>query len=83
MMCLFILLCYRLTRRPILDGIGDVVINVRGVAAMNNNAAKARVLYGKVESEPLQKLADGIVERFQDAGKPCRALTSSIILFNL
>lgn len=43
---------------------------VRGIAVMNNSPAKARILYGKVDSESLQAIADGIMKQFYESGKP-------------
>lgn len=43
-------------------------MKVRGIGIMNGNPEKARVVYAKVESEALQKIANGIAKCFVDAG---------------
>lgn len=35
---------------------------------MNDNPEKVRILYGKVISEPLQRIANRILKRFNDSG---------------
>lgn len=44
-------------------------MNIRGVEIMKGSPNKARVVYAKVESEPLQIIANGIAKTFIDASK--------------
>lgn len=53
---------------PIKSEEDKFVVNIRGVEAMNNNPEKVRILYGKVMSEPLQKMANSIAKQFIDSG---------------
>lgn len=41
---------------------------IRGVEIMNDDPSSVQSLYGKVESDTLQQIADGIHKRFIDAG---------------
>lgn len=43
-------------------------MNIHGVNIMKGSTDKARVVYAKIESEPLQKIANGITESFIAAG---------------
>lgn len=43
-------------------------MTVRGIDLMKGNPSKARVVYAKIESESLQKIANGITKAFIDAG---------------
>lgn len=46
-----------------------IQVNIRGVAIMNDDPTSVQYLYGKIESEALQKIANAIYKRFIDAGK--------------
>ncbi|XP_031620944.1 uncharacterized protein LOC116339292 [Contarinia nasturtii] len=54
--------------KPVISNYGKITINVHGLDVMNRNRKKARVVYAKIESEALQKVADGITRAFIDAG---------------
>lgn len=43
-------------------------MNIRGVDIMKGSPTNARVVYAKIESESLQKIANGITQSFIDAG---------------
>lgn len=42
---------------------------MRGIEYMNDDPSEIDILYGKVESEPLQLIADQIVDYFIAKGK--------------
>lgn len=43
---------------------GRINVKVAGVAILNDDPSEVNVLYGKIESEPLQVIVDGINENF-------------------
>ncbi|XP_031617297.1 activating signal cointegrator 1 complex subunit 1-like [Contarinia nasturtii] len=47
---------------------GAISANIRGVEIMNDDESSVRYLYGKIESNALQEIADAILKRFIDAG---------------
>lgn len=53
---------------PIKNEYGKIEMTVRGIDLMKGNPSKARVVYAKIESESLQKIANGITKAFIDAG---------------
>lgn len=55
--------------RPIRNEHKQIKISVCGVDIMNDDPKCVRNLYGKIESDALQKIGDGILKRFIDAGK--------------
>lgn len=44
-------------------------MKLRGLEIMNDDPSSVNVLYAKVESEALQKIADGIYKQFIKSGK--------------
>lgn len=41
---------------------------VRGVEIFNDDPSSVRYLYGKIESDTLQEIGDGILKRFINSG---------------
>ncbi|XP_031620842.1 uncharacterized protein LOC116339226 isoform X2 [Contarinia nasturtii] len=60
--------CHENIVKPVISNYGKITINVHGLEIMKGNPNKARVVYAKIESEALQKVADGITTAFIDAG---------------
>ncbi|XP_055320542.1 activating signal cointegrator 1 complex subunit 1-like isoform X2 [Sitodiplosis mosellana] len=60
--------CLEKIVEPIKTEYGKIEMNIRGVEIIKGRPNKARVVYAKVESEPLQKIANGIAKSFVDAG---------------
>lgn len=54
---------------PIRDEYEKVEFRVCGLEVMKGSAEKAKVLYAKIQSESLQRIADEITQSFIDAGK--------------
>lgn len=54
---------------PICKEYGKIEFKVSGLEIMKGSAEKARVLYAKIQSEPLQRVANEITKSFIDAGK--------------
>lgn len=53
-----------LLHRPTIKQSGKIFIRVAGVEILNDDPSEVSVLYGKIESESLQSIADGIMEYF-------------------
>lgn len=53
---------------PIKNVHKGIQINIRGVDIMNDDPTSVKYLYGKIESEALQKIGDAILKRFIDSG---------------
>ncbi|XP_055531299.1 activating signal cointegrator 1 complex subunit 1 [Wyeomyia smithii] len=53
---------------PILASYGSIEIRLRGLEYMNDDPHAVDVLYAKVESEPLQQIADQLMLRFIASG---------------
>lgn len=60
--------CHEMIIQPILDNFGSVEIRLCGLEYMNDDPHAVDVLYAKVESEPLQQIADKVMEYFVDNG---------------
>lgn len=56
--------------RPIKNEYGQIEANVRGIEIMNDDPSSVKILYGKIESDALQKIGDAILKMFIDAGEP-------------
>lgn len=51
--------------RPAKNQLGKIVLNVSGVEIFSDaNPYKANVLFGRIKSDSLQQIADGIMEYF-------------------
>lgn len=55
--------------RPIRNEYGKIEFQVSGLEIMKGSTDKAKVVYAKIQSESLQKIADSITTAFVDAGK--------------
>lgn len=55
--------------RPIQNEYGKIEFKVSGLEIMKGSTDKAKVMYAKIQSESLQKIADNITQSFIDAGK--------------
>lgn len=55
--------------RPVIDEHGKITMKLQGLEIMNDDPSAVRILYAKVESEPFQKIADGIYQYFIKSGK--------------
>lgn len=55
--------------RPIQNEYGKIEFEVSGLEIMKGSADKVKVLYAKIQSESLQKIADRIAKSFIDAGE--------------
>lgn len=55
--------------RPAIEKFGSLDFQITGINHMENDPSKMHVLFGIVESEALQFIADKIVDRFVNAGK--------------
>lgn len=55
--------------RSIRNEYGKIELKVSGLEIMKGSTDKARVVYAKIQSESLQKIADNITKTFIDAGK--------------
>lgn len=66
--------------RPIQNEYGKIELNVCGLEIMQGSADKTRVLYAKIQSESLQKIADSITKSFIDAGECTNIDLSSFLL---
>lgn len=60
--------CIIVQNRPIFQSYGTLDFRVSGVDCMNDDSSEALVLYGRVECEPLQLIADQIVAVFVKNG---------------
>lgn len=59
------MLCFR----PLLNEYGNIQARISGVGIFDDNdPSKVKYLFGKIESEALQNVADAIAMRFIDAG---------------
>lgn len=56
------------TCSPIKNEYGKIEVSVRGVEIMNDDPSSVRVLYGIVQSDVLQQIADGILNMFLNSG---------------
>lgn len=54
--------------RPIREEYGKIEFEVKGVGLLKGTPEQAKVLYAKIHSEPLQKIAEQFKEAFIDAG---------------
>lgn len=54
--------------RPIKKKFGGIRINVRGLEIMNDDPSMVKILYGKIESDALQQIADQIYAQFIRSG---------------
>lgn len=54
--------------RPIRNEYGKIEFKVNGLEIMKGSIDKAKVVYAKIQSESLQRVADGISKAFIDAG---------------
>lgn len=60
--------------RPIKSKCEQIKVSVRGIDIMNDDPKCVRYLYGKIQSDALQEIGDGILKRFIDAGKPFESI---------
>jgi activating signal cointegrator complex subunit 1 len=60
--------CREMIVDPILQGAPQLKVTMKGVDIMNDDPLAVDVLYGKVESEELQQIANGIADYFVERG---------------
>lgn len=60
--------CKEIIIEPILEQYGSINLKLKGLEYMNDDPSAVDVLYGKIESEPMQLIADGIVDRLIQKG---------------
>lgn len=60
--------CEETIIRPIINENGAIEVQLCGLEYMNDDPSAVDVLYGKVQSDPLQQIADGISDYFAEKG---------------
>ncbi|CAD7077191.1 unnamed protein product [Hermetia illucens] len=56
--------CHETIIKPTLEDCGPIRVHLRGLEYMNDDPSAVDVLYGKIESEPLQMIADNMADYF-------------------